>query len=343
MRNFKAILQRNSLLLRIGVFALAMVATAILLTQTVFAKNFFADEPQETVHSTEAPTDEPTEPSIEEPTEEPTEAPNLTLPQPTPVEEVFVDLFGNRVAFPAAEDETVGQFLERNGIVLTGSVTADIPLEYAVFGGMVITVNDIIVSDDKCAITIPFETIYQESDALKAGTEVILTAGVAGEKLITEQVTYVNGKEADRVLLSEEVIAEPVTQVIAVGTGTGSGSKNNKPVIGDGVIITADGDVLTFTHRQTFKATSYCRTDVGGEITAIGTPTRVGVVAVDPRVIPYGTRMFIVTKDGQYIYGVATAEDCGGSIKGNRLDLFYETREEALQFGIRDCDVYFLG
>ena len=53
--------------------------------------------------------------------------------------------------------------------------------------------------------------------------------------------------------------------------------------------------------------------------------------------------MFIVTKDGSYIYGVATAEDCGGAIKGKRLDLFYETDPECRRFGIRNCDVYFLG
>jgi 3D (Asp-Asp-Asp) domain-containing protein len=53
--------------------------------------------------------------------------------------------------------------------------------------------------------------------------------------------------------------------------------------------------------------------------------------------------MFIVTQDGKYIYGIATAEDCGGSIKGKRIDLFYETMPETVKFGIRDCDVYFLG
>ena len=333
MRNFKAILQRNSLLLRIGAFALAMVATAILLTQTVFAKSFFADEDEVQVHITEPSTETPSAPSAEEPSEAPAD-PGLL--------EVVVDWCGETLTF-TTEEITVGELLERNGLELTDSVSVDIPLDSWVSDGMVITVSDVIVSDDTCTITLPFETVYQETDALKTGTEVVLTAGVAGEKVITEQVTYINGQESNRVLLSEKVVSEPVTQVIAVGTGDGSGSKSNKPVIGDGVIITADGDVLTFTHRQTFKATSYCRTDVGGEITAIGTPTRVGVIAVDPRVIPYGTRMFIVTKDGKYVYGVATAEDCGGSIKGNRLDLFYESREEALKFGIRDCDVYFLG
>ena len=79
-----------------------------------------------------------------------------------------------------------------------------------------------------------------------------------------------------------------------------------------------------------------------GETTANGTPTRVGAIAVDPKVIPYWTKMYIVTQDGEYIYGVAVAEDCGTAIKGKWVDLFYETYEEACKFGRRQVDIYFL-
>ena len=78
-------------------------------------------------------------------------------------------------------------------------------------------------------------------------------------------------------------------------------------------------------------------------ITATGTIARVGAIAVDPRIIPYGTRMFIVSDDGEYIYGIATAEDCGKSIKGMRIDLYFDSVAECNTFGIRDCTVYFLG
>ena len=77
--------------------------------------------------------------------------------------------------------------------------------------------------------------------------------------------------------------------------------------------------------------------------TATGTTVRVGTVAVDPTVIPYGTRMFIVSNDGNYVYGIGTAEDCGGAIKGNRLDLYYPTDAECFAFGRIGCTVYFLG
>ena len=67
-------------------------------------------------------------------------------------------------------------------------------------------------------------------------------------------------------------------------------------------------------------------------------------MAVDPRFIPYGTRMFIITDDGEYVYGIATAEDAGDSnIVGNRIDLWFSTKAECIRFGYRECTIYFLG
>ena len=77
--------------------------------------------------------------------------------------------------------------------------------------------------------------------------------------------------------------------------------------------------------------------------TATGTTVRRGTVAVDPRYIPYGTRMFIVASDGSFLYGLAQAEDCGGDIKGDRMDLYFPTFEDCITFGRRRCTVYFLG
>ena len=67
-----------------------------------------------------------------------------------------------------------------------------------------------------------------------------------------------------------------------------------------------------------------------------------GVVAVDPRVIPLGTRLYIETADGSYIYGNAVAGDTGGAIKGNKIDLFMNSYSECMQFGRRTVNVYIL-
>ena len=114
-------------------------------------------------------------------------------------------------------------------------------------------------------------------------------------------------------------------------------------LIGENTITTASGEVLTYTHTMVVEATAYTKTDAGcDDWTATGTLARYGAIAVDPSVIPYGTRMYIVSNDGQVIYGYATAEDCGGAINGTRVDLYYDTYDECIQFGRRDCTIYFL-
>jgi len=143
-------------------------------------------------------------------------------------------------------------------------------------------------------------------------------------------------------VLSETVTQQPVNEIVSVGTGTAVG-KSNMPAIGNGVIVTADGEVLTYSRKAEFRTTAYSHLDSGCDmITATGTTVRVGSVAVDPKLVPYGTRMFVISNDGSYVYGIATAEDCGGGIKGNQLDLYMPTRAECFQYGKKRCTVYFL-
>lgn len=80
----------------------------------------------------------------------------------------------------------------------------------------------------------------------------------------------------------------------------------------------------------------------GYTITAMGTPLRRGVVAVDPSVIPLGTKVYVVSTDGSYVYGTAVAEDTGGAIKGNRIDLCIPSASETDAFGRRSVLVYVL-
>ena len=347
MHIFKTMSQKHSMLKRLLVLALALACTIPLLSQTVFAKNTYVitDGDQVMVHTTYE-----TNPAevLDEAGLQLSDVDLFETESGNGVSEITVRrgmtvtvYSGGEVMQIISYGETVQQMVDRMGIPLVEESIVSVPMDTMTYDGMEILIQTTLTTTDSYTAVIPFETEYRETGLLDKGVEVILTAGVDGQKLCTAEVTYIDGEEATRELLTEEVVTEPVTQVVAVGTGKGGGSK--KPIIGDGVIITGSGDVLTYTHRDTFKATAYCRTDEGGEWTSTGTRTRVGAIAVDPKVIPYGTRMFIMTQDGSYIYGVATAEDCGGAIKGKRLDLFYETNSECIQFGRRNCDVYFLG
>lgn len=350
MLSFKALINKNSLLIRAAALVLVGAATVSVLSQTVFAKNTYRITvgDQVVVHTTyETDPAEILEEAgitvndVDKVETLPTDAEGVSEITVVRGQNVTIDYCGERTEV-IAYGETVEQLFDRLGISIREESDISVAPNAQVTGDMEISITTTIVSEDAYTVATPFETVYQKTDLLPAGKEVVLTKGVEGQTICTAEVTYVNGKEENRKVLSEKIATEPVTEVIAVGTGNGS-AKKGEYIVGDGVLITETGDVLTFTHRRTFKATAYCRIEEGGEITSTGTPTRVGAIAVDPRVIPYGTRMFIATKDGAYVYGVATAEDCGGSIKGERLDLFYETMDECVIFGVRDCDVYFLG
>ena len=243
--------------------------------------------------------------------------------------------------------ETVRQLLERIGIPTGGDYTVSVDLSQETCEGMEIRVDGCVRQVETYTVEVPYEIAYCEDPTLPEGQEVLVTPGVNGQLKTTAQVVYVNREEVSRTVMEEVLLEEPIDAVIAVGTGTlpeeETATVSNGPVIGDGVIITEDGQVLTYSRTDQYLATAYTHTDPGCNMTtSTGTTVRVGTVAVDPRVIPYGTRMFIVCNDGSYIYGIGTAEDCGGAIKNKRLDLYYPTDGECVQFGVRWCTVYFL-
>ena len=260
--------------------------------------------------------------------------------------EVTINHYGETITATGYEDETLADVLERLELTWNEGDTLSQDLDTQVFDGLNVTISTIVVDQQTYTVAVPFETVYVDDDNMEKGFTKVKTQGVDGEMVCTASVTYTNGVETTREVLSEEVSREAVDQVIARGTGKNVKKYTNAamPVIGDGTITLASGEVLTFTKSMTFKATAYTHTDAGCDtITATGTTVHWGTVAVDPRVIPYGTRMFIVSNDGAYVYGIGTAEDCGGAIKGNRLDLYFPTNSDCVTFGVRNCTVYFIG
>lgn len=239
--------------------------------------------------------------------------------------------------------ETVEQLLTRSGIPTYGDYKVSCGLGDATFDGMQITVDYVLKNQQTYTVELPYETTYCYDDTLPEGEEVVLLEGSMGQAIRTDDVWYENYAEENRINVEETILKQPVNRCILKGTGENVGEERTKPLIGDGFIVTTDGQVLTYSRKDQFSATAYTKTDAGcDDITATGTQVRVGVVAVDPTVVPYGTQMFIVTNDGAYIYGVGSAEDCGGGIIGKHLDLYFETDPECWKFGMRNCTVYFL-
>ena len=260
-------------------------------------------------------------------------------------QQVTVHYLGETILV-SSQGETVNQLLQRLGMEITENDKLSHDLKEMTFDGMELVIERIITCRETFSATMTHEIQYYPDETLPTGTEKCLVQGRDGELLRTADITYRNGQETRRSILSETVLREPVTEVVHVGTGEVPEAEQtaDMPIIGDGYILLPTGEVLTYTHSDTVRATAYTHTDAGCDlITSTGTTVRWGTVAVDPRYIPYGTRMFIMASDGSYIYGIATAEDCGGDIKGDRMDLYMPTYEQCREFGRRRCTLYFLG
>lgn len=239
--------------------------------------------------------------------------------------------------------ETAGELLSRLGLDVTGEDVVSHGLEEETYDGMELRVDRPEILRQVYTAAIPHPVSRCSDPTLPVGTEAVLTPGTDGEMRCTAEITYLGGQEAGRQVLSETVTRQPVAEIIAVGTGSAP-AVSEKPIIADGRITLPTGEVLTYTRTDTVRATAYTHTDRGCDtVTATGTRVHRGTAAVDPRFIPYGTRMFIVSSDGSYVYGIAAAEDCGGDIKGDRMDLYLPTHAQCTAFGRRVCTVYFLG
>lgn len=254
---------------------------------------------------------------------------------------IYINYYGEEM-IATSHGETVEQLLSRLNLSLGKNDDISWPLSDATYDGMRLRVESVIHQEQTYTATVPHSTSYCYDPALPAGMEVVVVEGRDGELLCTATVTYVNRKEVSRTVLTEVQTLGPVDEVIAIGTGLAASpaSDSDMPIVTEDLIILPNGEVLTYIGSTTARATAYYNQGT----TATGTVAQKGVIAVDPRFIPYGTRMFIVTNDGEYVYGIATAEDAGDSnILGNRIDIWFPTREECIQFGYRDCTIYFLG
>ena len=258
--------------------------------------------------------------------------------------EVTINYYGEPMTVVAFEDETLTDVLAREELTWNEEDVLSQDLNMMVYEGLNLAITSIVTEEQNYTETVAYETTYVDDDNMQKGAEKTVTEGQNGEKNITAKVTFVNGVETSREILNEEVVTEVVDAVIAVGTGKNVKTyKNGSVVIGNGTITLADGKVLTYSGTRTVKATAYTSSDPGcSNRTATGTKVRWGTVAVDPRYIPYGTKMFIVSNDGYMIYGEAVAEDCGGAIKRDKIDLYMPTRSQCLSFGRRNCTIYFL-
>lgn len=192
---------------------------------------------------------------------------------------------------------------------------------------MTIKINSVKETVETKKEEIPFETRVVETDDLEVGEEKVSVQGENGISETDVKTIYVGGRVSSIEDGETKIVKEPIEKVILKGT------REPEPVVP--TVSTNKGE-FEIIKEFSMKATAY--TEMGNNITASGMRAAVGVVAVDPRVIPLGSKLYI---EG---YGYAIAGDTGGAIKNNRIDLYFNTERECVNYGVKNnIKVYLLG
>lgn len=214
------------------------------------------------------------------------------------------------------KSRTIGEIVELMGIELDENEKARTDLTVTVNADTDINVDCVEYGTDTATSPVEYETRYVDIQTIPRGSTKVYQQGKAGTKTTEYKVTYLNGVECEREVSNEYISTAPTECVIYRGVG---GS------------ISAGGKTYTYSYYIDCASTVY----TGGGTTASGLPASENVIAVDPRVIPLGTRVYI---DG---VGFRTAADTGGSIKGNFIDIYYNSGNPALAgYGRRSVRVY---
>ncbi|HHV38481.1 MAG TPA: DUF348 domain-containing protein [Tepidimicrobium sp.] len=208
----------------------------------------------------------------------------------------------------------------------------------------VFRVKEVVENVEK---SIPHEKIVNKSDKLDIGVSKVVQKGQDGIKNIEIKKVFENDKLVSEDILGEEVVKKPIPEIVEEGTKEKTTPKNSAPskpqMASRGGLNARKIVTMTATgYDLSFASCGKNPGDRGYGITASGTRARRGTVSVDPRVIPLGTKLYIESLDGTKDYGYAIAEDTGGAIKGNRIDLFFDTASEARRFGRRSVKVHIL-
>lgn len=240
-------------------------------------------------------------------------------------------------------DGNVADVLTKAGITLSPSDTINTATDTQVYDGMSIQIDEVKHITDVKKQKIAFETKVKETDEHPVGYEKVVQNGTHGIKEVITTHRQVNREKVAVVKRSENIIKEPQEKVVLKGTAQIAPAANfnvaKKPAQSTS---NSKNTINGFSYSKVLTGSATAYTASEGALTATGVPAYVGGVAVNPNIIPYGSKLYIVA-DG-YTYGYATAVDTGGALMSGTalVDLYMSTYDECINFGRRNVTVYVL-
>ncbi|MBR4765773.1 MAG: G5 domain-containing protein [Clostridia bacterium] len=241
---------------------------------------------------------------------------------------------------------TVGGILDEAGVDVGEEDDVSHTLTSDVSDEATITVDRVEYTERTEKEEIPYETVTQTDTDMYEGDSTVVTEGVKGEKELVYKDKFVNGELDSSELVSETTVTEPVKEVVKIGAKKRPALikfRNGVEPISDlevpsYVKLDSNGLPKNYVDYLEGAATAY----TNDPQTSTGRKPQQGIVAVDPREIPYGSELYIVSKDGQYVYGYAIAGDTGGFIysTNNIADLYMDTYDMCCEWGRRDVAIF---
>lgn len=234
-------------------------------------------------------------------------------------------------------DGTVAQALRRADVTVGTYDKVSVDLQTAVSDGMSIKVDRVAYEEYSVVETIPYETVTRFTTVLSPGRTKVHQYGSEGSKTLTYRKTIVNGEVAETVLTNEKITKQPVNQILLKGASYGT-PLSSAPF---DIELDAKGQPVNY---KTLYAGKSCTAYSIGTRGASGMRLGVGTVAVNPNIIPYGTKLWITSADGKFVYGYAIAADTGAFASGTRTfcDVYMGSYAEACLFGRRTLNIYVL-
>ncbi len=221
---------------------------------------------------------------------------------------------------------TVADFLTQQGIKLNEFDRVEPSLLETVKRDDVINVIRVEKVTDVVEEPVQFAVVTKKDESLEKGKQITVNEGRQGVVSREYEVILENGKEVSRKLIDEQSIREKLDKVVAVGT---------KELA---IQVSRGAETGTELYVNTTAYTAYCNGCSGRTATGLDLRSNPNakVIAVDPRVIPLGTKVYV---EG---YGYAVAADTGGAIKGHKIDVFFPTKAEAFRWGVRKVKIKIL-
>ena len=241
---------------------------------------------------------------------------------------------------------TVDEFLKKAGVRVGEDDIVTPKLSEKLTKNGKVQVKRVTYKETQKTVDVKYKTKVEYDDTMYEEQVKVKQKGKNGQQINYYKKKYIDGKYHSSELVKTEVIKDPVSKIVVWGSKESLyGGNVARQVISEltppfKIDMDENNRPIKYKKKIVGKATAYCT----GTVTSTGRRAQPGVVAVDPREIPYGTKLYIVSSDNQYVYGYAIAGDTGGFIYNSDtvVDLYIRGYSEARRFGRRTVEIYVL-